>query len=151
MAGEGDGRGWEGRKETGMEERASGRETSGGAGVDEMGREGERRTVMHAKADIDGGGDGVGGQGVAEEDGDVEKEVVLLMGCLGCLYVDVCEECLDLYRGCGWYKGVGEEHDGKGVGCRCSRGGDGGVEVEGDVEGVEGGDEEGASDCGHVM
>ena len=109
----------------------------------ELGGEGKRRTVIDTEADVDGGREDVGGEDAAEEDGDVEEEVVLEMGSLGGLHVDVCEEGLDVdpvWAGRG--KGVGEEEDGEGVGGGCCGCGDGGVEVVRGVEGVEGGDEE---------
>ena len=109
-----------------------------------------RRTVIYAKADVDGRDVG---EGAVEEDGDVEEEVVLAVGCFGCLHVDVCEECLyldpQLEAGCGRCKCVGEEDDDERVGGGGGGGNDGGVEMAGDVEAVEGGDEQRAFDRCH--
>lgn len=71
-------------------------------------RRGRRRTVIHTEATVDVGRDRVGGEDGVEEDGDVEEEVVLLVGGFGCLDVDVCEKGLHLDPGrCGWDECVG--------------------------------------------
>lgn len=124
----------------------------GGMGVGEMGGEEKGHTVIYTKADVDGG-DGVGREGAAEEDGDVEEEVVLPVGCFGGLDVDVCEEGLHVDPGlrAGRCRGkrVGEEDDDEGVGRGGGGSGDGGVEMAGDAEAVDGGDEERTADRWH--
>lgn len=69
--------------------------------------------VMYTEAAIDGGGDRVGGESGGEEDGDVEEEVVLLVGGFGGLDVEVGEEGLDVDPGAGWGRGegVGDDDD----------------------------------------
>ena len=103
----------------------------------EGGGEGE---VIYAEAEVDGGREDV----AVEEDGDVEEEVVLVVGSLGGLDVDVCEEGLHLEPGRRWGRDKEDDDErvrgGGGGGC------DGGVEVVRGVEGVEGGDEESALD-----
>lgn len=106
---------------------------------------GRRHTVIYAETDVDGE-QCIGGENVAEEDGDVEEEIVLLVGDSRGLHVDVREDGLHLdpVLGAGGARreGVREEDDDESILCGFHGCGDGGVEMVGHVEGVEGGDEE---------